>query len=401
VPNITVQVGEVEDQHIRIALALPEVRVIAQQLTTTGVEVVVERVTTGAHCPRCAAWTVKRHDQRRRAKLDEPLADRQVTVIVVRRRFRCLPCNIVFTEPDSVCGTRRRLTRRLRARLGHDGSRRPVAHVATTYGVSATTVQRAITEHAATTTHVTAPAIVQRLGLDDFSLRRGRRYATGLHDLDTHRLIDVVEGRTSADVQPALERLPTLEQIRVVSIDMARAYRAAVQLVLPAAVITVDKFHVVKRIHEALAAVWRRLVKGKGRTDPLRQDGRLVLRNREELTEAAWARLTPLLHRYPSLRHAWLLKEDLRRWYHTATAMTARLELRAWEGMVSAAVRLPEFQALRGMLTEWREEILSYFATRVTQGVVEGNNNRAKVIQRQGYGYRNFHNYRLRLLLAA
>jgi transposase len=285
--------------------------------------------------------------------------------------------------------------------LGGDGSRQPVAHVAAAYGVSPTTVQRAVTEHAATLGVGAAPGALRRLGLDDFSLRRGRRYATGLHDLTTHRLLDVVEGRTSADVQPALERLPRPEQIQVVSIDMARAYRAAVQLVLPAAAVTVDKFHVVKRVQEALAAVWRRLVTGRGRSDPLRQYGRLVLRNREALDSTDWARLTPLLRQYPDLRRAWLLKEDFRRWYRTATATAARLELRAWLGMVTDGARLPEFQALRGMFTEWREEILNYFTYRVTQGVVEGNNNRAKVIQRQAYGYRNFRNYRLRLLLAS
>ena len=398
--RILARVREVDDHHITLALGLADVRVLSQRERDGSIEVVVVRRDGGAACPGCATWTTKQHDARRRAKQDEPLGERRVTIVVVRRRFRCWRCQRLFTEPDAVCGARRRLTRRLRARLGREGSRQPVAHVAATYGLSPTTVQRAVAEHAATALRA-PPPVCQRLGLDDFSLRRGRRYATGLHDLDTHHLLDVVEGRTSADIQPALERLPCPEQIQVVSMDMARAYRAAVQLVLPAAAITVDKFHVVKRVQEALAAVWHRLVRGKNRTDPLRQHGRLVLRNREDLSVADWARFTPVLRQYPDLRRAWLLKEDFRRWYRTATARTARLELRAWLAMVTDRAGLPEFQALRAMFTEWREEILTYFASRVTQGVVEGNNNRAKVIQRQAYGYRNFHNYRLRLLLAS
>lgn len=390
-----------ETQHIKIDLGLPGMRVVAQRLMGTGVQVVVERMATGAHCPSCGRWTGKCHDRRRRAKADEPLGERPVTLVVVRRRFRCLPCGAIFTEPDAVCGTRRRLTRRLRTRLGREGCGQPVAHIATRYGVSPATVRRAVTEHAAALEADRPPSTLRRLGIDDFSLRRGRRSATGLHDLDTHRLIDVVAGRTSADVQPALERLPAPELVEAVSMDMAKAYRAAVQVVLPAAAIVIDKFHVVARVQEALAAVWRRLVKGKGRTDPLRADGRLVLRNREDLDAAEQDRLQPLLRQYPDLRQAWLLKEDFRRWYRTATTATARLELRAWLGMATAAVPLPEFVALRGMFAEWREEVLNYFTYRVTQGPVEGNNHRAKVIQRQAYGYRNFANYRLRLLLAS
>jgi transposase len=396
-----VQVGEVEDQHIKMELGLPGVRVVEQRTTAGGIAVVVERRAAGAACPGCRRWTVKCHDRRRRSKADEPLGERPVTLVLVRRRFRCLPCGAVFTEPDEICGWRRRLTRRLRDRLGREGCRQPVAAVATTYAVSPATVRRAVTDHATARQAAQPLPSVRRLGLDDFSLRRGRRYATGLHDLDRRRLIDVVEGRTSAAVQPALKRLAAPEQVEVVSMDMAQAYRAAAQLVLPQAAITVDKFHVVARVQDALAAVCRRVSTGLSRSDPGRQAARLVLRNREHLDASAWDRLAPVLRQHPDLRRAWLLKEDFRRWYRTATAATARLELRAWLGMVADAARLPEFQALTGMFREWGEEILNYFTSRVTQGPVEGQNHRAKVIQRQAYGYRNFANYRLRLLLAS
>ena len=50
------------------------------------------------------------------------------------------------------------------------------------------------------------------------------------------------------------------------------------------------------------------------------------------------------------------------------------------------------------MLTNWREEILNYFEYRITNGFVEGKNNRIKTIKRMGYGYRNTNNFRLRIL---
>lgn len=396
-----VQVGEVELQHITVPLDLPGVRVVSQRMTPTTIVVTVVRTDPGATCPGCGWWTTKQHDARPRTKADEPLGDRQVTVIVVRRRFRCLGCGRVFTEPDAVAGPRRRLTTRLRTRLGQEGVQRPVAHVADHYGVSPTTVRRAVHVHATTVLSQQPYGKVPHLGIDDFSLRRGRRYATGLHDLDRRRVIDVVEGRTSAVVEAALMRLPAPDAVTAVSMDMSQAYRAAVQLVLPRALITADKFHVIKRVTAALAAVIRRLMKGRPRTDAVRTASRLVLRNREHLRATDTERLAPVVRQYPALRRAWVLKEDFRRWYRTATATTARLELSAWVRMVAEATMLPEFQALTGMLMGWREEILNYFQTRLTQGPVEGKNHRAKVIQRQAYGYRNFSNYRLRLLLAS
>jgi len=61
---------------------------------------------------------------------------------------------------------------------------------------------------------------------------------------------------------------------------------------------------------------------------------------------------------------------------------------------------LPEIQTLRRTLLKWKEEILAYFYTRLTNGRTEGFNNKAKLVKRRAYGYRSFRNYRLRLLNA-
>ena len=45
------------------------------------------------------------------------------------------------------------------------------------------------------------------------------------------------------------------------------------------------------------------------------------------------------------------------------------------------------------------DEIIAYFDNRTTSGVVEGINNKLKLIKRSAYGFRNFDNFRLRCLL--
>ena len=59
---------------------------------------------------------------------------------------------------------------------------------------------------------------------------------------------------------------------------------------------------------------------------------------------------------------------------------------------------LPEFKELLHTLGNWREEILNYLDYRITNGFVEGKNNRIKTIKRAAYGYRNMANFRLRIL---
>ncbi len=50
---------------------------------------------------------------------------------------------------------------------------------------------------------------------------------------------------------------------------------------------------------------------------------------------------------------------------------------------------------------KWRNEILNYFKTGITNARTEGFNNVAKVLKRNGYGYSSFENYRLRVLNSA
>ena len=65
-----------------------------------------------------------------------------------------------------------------------------------------------------------------------------------------------------------------------------------------------------------------------------------------------------------------------------------------------ATSTLPEIKTLRKTLLKWREPILAYFFTGLTNARTEGYNNLAKLIQRRAFGYKSFENYRLRLLNA-
>ena len=51
-------------------------------------------------------------------------------------------------------------------------------------------------------------------------------------------------------------------------------------------------------------------------------------------------------------------------------------------------------------ITNWLDEIIAYFDHRTTSGIVEGINNKLKLIKRSAYGFRNFENYKNRCLLS-
>ena len=95
----------------------------------------------------------------------------------------------------------------------------------------------------------------------------------------------------------------------------------------------------------------------------------------------------------------WIAAQDLCRLYHCRSRYAAEHHLYRWL-MHCAETNIPELHRLARTLDTWRTELLAYFDTGgLSNGPTEAVNALIKKIKRIGDGYRNFTNYRLRLLL--
>jgi transposase len=390
----------VQDNCITVALGLPEVRVIREEETEREIRVEVEYRARSAICPRCGESTPKVHSTSLQHKRDRKLWEKPVFLMIRKRRFRCLGCKKVFTEPDVVCGFRRRTTRRFRSHLGQKAIRQPVRHVAQEEGVGEALVRRCVTEEARRLLEAPdRPLTARVVGLDEFSIRKGQVYDTAVVDLEHKQVMGVVSGHRRDEVAAFFDALPEPERVEVVVMDMHEPFRQAVELCLPQAKVVADKFHVLMHIHRALDQVRTSLQPQKGKKGELFRARYLLLTGTERLTAERQVRLMGILERYPLLRSAWALKESFRDWYRCPSRAEAEMRLNLWENSVKEQGIGP-FRALLPMLRIWRKEILNYFDHPYTNGFLEGKNNRIKVIKRVAYGYRNTANFRLRILLS-
>ncbi|MEO5970691.1 MAG: transposase, partial [Bdellovibrionia bacterium] len=103
------------------------------------------------------------------------------------------------------------------------------------------------------------------------------------------------------------------------------------------------------------------------------------------------------LDRYPYLQELYRWKECLHKFYRTRGYTRAKAALQNMCDEMALSL-LPEIKTLRKTLMKWRQEILNYFLTGLTNGRTEGYNNLAKLVQKRAFGYKSFRNYRLRLL---
>lgn len=387
------------DDCIIIRLGLPELRVI--RVAEGDQEIVVEVAyrARSAPCPACGQEGWRVHSTRQQWKRDRRLRDKAVFLLLYKRRFRCGACGKVFSEPDPLCGLRRRSTQRFRLPVGQEALHQTIRRLAQREEVGEGLVRRCLTEEAERRRQATStPGAPTVVGLDEFSIRKGQVYDTAIMDLVHKQVLGVVSGHRQEEVAAFFSGLPQPEALKVVVMDMHEPFRQAVQLCLPQARVVVDKFHVLAHVHRALDQVRTSLQAPRGKKGELFQARYLLWKGGERLTPEQRGRLHGQLARYPELRRAWALKEAFRQWYRSPDRATATARLLEWEAGVRAQGPAP-FLRLFPMLRDWREEILNYFDHRYTNGFVEGKNNRIKVIKRMAYGYRNNSNFRQRILL--
>jgi transposase len=169
-----------------------------------------------------------------------------------------------------------------------------------------------------------------------------------------------------------------------------------VRLALPEARLVVDRFHVMKALNEDL----KRLKNKEKKALPKAAQAchYALLKNEEALTEQQQTTLAAVYAASPRLKQAHQLKEAFRAIFEErCTISKAHGQLRAW---IKRAYKANLFPTVLTSLKHWLRPILNYFAQRTTNAASEGVNNKVKLIKRRAYGFRNFGNFRLRILAA-
>jgi transposase len=393
-----------------VPLELEGLRILKQEVQADGkIRVEVMGTNERASCPHCGCICVKQHDVRQRIKRDVPLRGHRVELVLSKRRFWCLRCHKAFTESDSACGRRKRTTVRLREEIGKQACSRPLMHVADQYEVGPRFVQACLEAVASIQLAQRGLSLEESgslptprfLGIDEFARRKGHRYDTIFCDLDARQVLEVSGGRKKDDVASVLERLSNCDAVEAVSMDMSTTFREAVQLCLPHARIVADHFHVIQHVNKAVNKVLGRFATKEESKKAFEGQRHLFLRNQEDLSAEEEQSRASLAAAFPEIGKAWQLKEALRTWYATASADTATTDLDAWIAAVEGEGPA-ELRTALSAFRNWRQEILAFFdflPTRLSNGFVEGKNNRTKALMRQGYGYRNRRHLRLRILL--
>lgn len=238
---------------------------------------------------------------------------------------------------------------------------------------------------------------VHAIGIDEVSRRKGQVYLTVVYDLERRVLLWVGEDRTEEAVRPFFTQemgKRRCQTLQVVCMDMWAAYAKLVREHAVHAQILFDRFHIVKHLNEAVdearRGLWRQLTTQERVT--FKGTRWLLLKNPWNLNRGQKDRLSTLVRWNSPLVRAWYLKESFQLFWTYKQPWRAKQHLLKW---MSSAMhsRLEPFKKFVGMLRSHLDGVLAWTGTRLSNGAVEGMNNKIKSISHRSFGFRSAENF--------
>ena len=142
--------------------------------------------------------------------------------------------------------------------------------------------------------------------------------------------------------------------------------------------------------YRALKRYWKLLMAKEGQLDYLhyhsRRNFNYAYLSNQDVVER-------LLRFSPELRAAYEYYQDL------ITAISQRSQ-ELLDQLINRPNLPTMMKRVKRTLAKHRQEIIASFYTQLTNGPIEGTNNKIKVIKRTAYGFRNFFHFRIRILVS-
>jgi transposase len=239
------------------------------------------------------------------------------------------------------------------------------------------------------------------LGIDEHTLHKKKQFATTFCDLGNRRVFDIVPGKSASDLEGFVSRLKGREKVKMVCIDLSSAFRSLVRRYFPNAILVADRFHVVRLVLHHFIQLARELA-------PVafvrRGIAGLLRKAPEKLAASEKERLETVFKKHPVLRLVHTEMHEFRELLnqkHQTVAKAKKLIPRLLSHIKRyKAEKFAPMQTLAKTLQSWRGEIAAMWRFTKNNGITEGFHRKMKLIQRRAYGFRNFENYRLRVIAA-
>lgn len=335
-----------------------------------------------------------------------------------KQRFLCKHCETTFSAETKLVDRNCFISNIIKATISMElAETQAMTLIGKHLNVSTHTVLRQL-KKATISMRANYRYLPEHISMDEFKSVKNVSGAMSLMFIDarTHEVIDIVENRQQRYLSDYFMRysLKSRLQVRTVTMDMYSPYIQVIKDCFPNAEMIIDRFHIVQLLNRSLNQIRIKEMKKIKNSRPrdyrkLKKQWKLILKNDSDLNYDRFFthRLyTGYVSEYVMLEYLLNISPTLAKTYRIVNRLKWAIRNRRFtrfNDILEESRRETYPRPVRttiNTLSKYLDSIENAFIYTLSNGPIEGLNNKVKNIKRSGYGYRNFNNLRSRILIS-
>lgn len=382
-------------------LNLQGVRPIKQRFSKNLIELWIKCPVKEHICPCCGKSTFRVHDYYLRSFNHIKVGKRSSLVHYKQRRYLCTNCGKRFPEKNSFVEKFYRHSSEVVWNVFDDlKDINNLSQVGNYNNMSSQNVCRLMNKFVPVFHNITS--LPSAIGIDEFRGNAGgNKFQVAIVDLKEHKIIDIISDRSEDALYHFFRNISNTKDVKLVTMDLSMFFKKIIKDVFPNAKIVADTFHYTRLMHWALDNVRKEVQKELPKDMRIYfKRSRSVLHKRiDDLKPDEYQQLCRILDYDETLRWSYSIVQKL---FEIVDEKNSKKKEMLFKDFMNYASNcdIPEFNKHLQTYFKWYKYIINSFYTEYSNGITEGLNTKIKTLKRVSFGFRNFQNFRLRILMA-
>ena len=369
-------------------------------------------------CPHCNSNNIVKNGFRERKIKFVPFQNYNIQLNLSIQRYICKDCEKSFSPSTNIVEDNSNISNNLKYTIALELQENvSLTSIAKRHNISVATVQR-IMNDCYPYFKVNKVYLPETICIDEFNSVKNIDGAMSFvfADYQTKNIIDIVEDRRLNSLIEYFSRfsLEARNNVKYICMDMYSPYISLVNSIFPKARIVLDKFHIVNLVSRAFNQT-RIYIMNSIKDDSLKRKfklfWKLLLKYYPNLCQVPYYcqsfkrklsskdKIDYLLEKSPELDVNFNIYQDILQSIRHNNFK--RFENIVKKNLIEKDKVSKKMLVALKTLKKHMKYIKNMFESNITNGLIEGLNNKIKSIKRTAFGYSNFSNFRKRILIQA
>ena len=327
-----------------------------------------------------------------------------------KRRFRCKVCGKMAVSETSLVKKNHQIATIVKQKITQKLIEKvPMTSIAESLSVSTSTVIRQLHKFKFKTNLNYLP---EHMNWDEYGFKKGKMSFIA-QDYDTRKIVAILDGRTQATIRNHFLRYSKQVRscVKVITMDMFSPYYDIARKLFPNAKIVLDRFHIVQHLSRAMNRVRIQIMNQFDRRSheykALKRYWKLIQQDSRKLSDKRFYR--PIFRSHLAnkevLEKLLSYSQELRQHYDLYQLLLFHFQEKQTDHFFSLIEETissvnPIFQTVFKTFLKDKDKIMNALELPYSNAKLEATNNLIKVIKRNAFGFRNFDNFKTRILIA-